>query len=509
MSLSKLIVLIMKNILLVFFFLYSASQHIMYAQLTAEQSLNLEEQQVQIPEKFKQAFTGNYSVNLPPGYKARIFYAGGLGKPRFLSFDHKDVLHVSDQTNGKIYAMPDANQDGIADTLIVAAQGFSGNHDVKFCNRFMYVTEENRVWKLTDADSNGIYEVRNILIDNLAQGAPTGGHRTRSIAIDSANQKIYVSIGSACNACREEQRAVIEQYDLDGTNRHIFASGTRNAVGLTMHPSTNKLWANNNGSDNLGNGIPLEWVDLVRDGGFYGYPLAYGNKTWVNFNAAPDYQALLPLTSSDSAKVNKMIVPAAQIEAHSAPMGISFLNPSFGNGLKNGMITALRGSWNAPGDHRGYKLIYVDFTDGQDTTANFVADFCTGFITDTVARTYWARPVGVAVNNAGEIFMGSDETNKFIMQIFREKVVGLNEHINDNRITLYPNPANGFVYIEVNPDENPVVRLFDLKGAEVKINSRTENGKLSIDVSPLKPGIYTCTITGNKGTVSCKITIQK
>lgn len=498
----------MKNILLVFFLLSAASQHL-YAQLTAVQSLSLEQRQVEVPEKFKAVFTGNFTVNVPPGYKARIFYAGGLGKPRSLSFDHKGVLHVSDQTNGKVYAMSDANQDGIADTLIVAAEGFSGNHDVKFYKRFMYVTEEKKVWKLTDADSNGIYELRDVLIDNLAQGAPTGGHRTRSIAIDSINQKIYVSIGSACNACREEQRAAIEQYDIDGTNRRIFANGARNSVGLTLHPSTNKLWANNNGSDNLGNAIPPEWIDIVRDGGFYGYPFAYGNKTWVNFNAASDYQALLPITSSDSAKVNKMILPAAQIEAHSAPMGITFLNASFPDNLKSGMITALRGSWNAPGDHRGYKLIYVDFTDWQDTTANFVADFCTGFITDTVARTYWARPVGVAINNNGEVFMSSDETTKFIMHIYREKSVGLNEQLNDNRITLYPNPSSGLVYIEVGTDEKAIVRLYDGKGVEIKVSSKTENGKISMDVSRLTPGTYNCVITGPKGSTSRKILIQK
>lgn len=496
------------NILLAFFLLYAGSQHI-YAQLTPVQSLSLEQQQVEVPEKFRQVFTGNYVVNVPPGYKARIFYAGGLGKPRTLSFDHKGVLHVSDQTNGKVYAMPDTDQDGVADTLIVVAQGFSGNHDVKFYNRSMYVTETKRVWKLTDADSNGIYELRDTLIDNLAQGAPTGGHITRSIAIDSINGKIYVSIGSACNACREEQRAVIEQYDIDGTNGRIFASGTRNAVGLTIHPLTNKLWANNNGSDNLGNAIPPEWIDLVRDGGFYGYPFAYGNKTWVDFNAASDYQALLPITSSDSAKVNKMILPAAQIEAHSAPMGITFLNPSFSNNLKSGMISALRGSWNAPGDHRGYKLIYIDLTDAQDTTANFVADFCTGFITDTVARTYWARPVGVAINNKGEIFMSSDETNKFIMHIYRDNSVGLNEQINDKNVTLYPNPSSGLVYIEVNTDEKPVIKLYDQKGSLIHINSKMESGKISMDMSHLISGLYTCTVTGTKGTTSRKILIQK
>lgn len=479
-----------------------------FAQLTPVQSLNLEPQEIEVPEKFSSAFTADRSVNLPPGYKARIFYAGGLGKPRFLSFDHKRVLHVADMSNGKVYAMPDKNQDGVADTLLVAADGFSGNHDVKFYNRFMYVTEENKVWKLADEDSNGVYESRSVLIDNIAQGAPTGGHRTRSIAIDPLNGNIYLSIGSACNACREQQRAIIEQYNPDGTNKRTFASGTRNAVGLTFHPTTNRLWANNNGSDNLGNSIPPEWIDMVREDGFYGYPIAYGNKTWVDFDAAPDYQALLPITSQDSQKVNRMIAPAALIEAHSAPMGITFLNSSFGTSMQHGMITALRGSWNAPGDHRGYKLIYVDFTDAQDTTANFVADFCTGFITDTVARTYWARPVGIAITDNGEVFMSSDETNKFIIHIYYDKPVGMHEINDGEALAVYPNPAKNKVCITLKSAGMPMVKLYDIHGKEMTIDVQRSQQEIAFSTAHLKPGVYQCVVNTNGKQVSRKLIIE-
>lgn len=469
-----------------------------HAQLTPRRPLDLRPQTVEVPAAFKQAMPGTYTVNLPKGYRASVFYAGNLNKPRFMSFDGNGVLHVADYNAGIVYAMPDVNHDGIADTILVAASGFTGNHDVKFYNGNMYVTEARKVWKLTDANQDGVYEQRSVFIDNIGGNAPQpdGGHATRTLAFDSINGKVYLSIGSRCNACREEYRAVIEQYNTDGTGGRVFASGIRNAVGLTFHPTTNKLWANNNGSDNQGNGIPPEWIDLVRENGFYGYPFAYGNKTWLDFNAAPDYQALLPITATDSAKVNKMVLPAAHVEAHSAPMALTFLNGSFPASLNNGLISAMHGSWNAPGDHRGYNLTYVDFTDEFDTTANFTADFCTGFITDTVNRVYWARPVGLAITEKGELFMSSDESTRFILRIYPENPVGLRRFDNELHVLLYPNPSSGEIRVKLASQQQADITLYNTQGANVhapvSFNNAASEGV--INTRGLVPGIYRCVI---------------
>ena len=85
-------------------------------------------------------------------------------------------------------------------------------------------------------------------------------------------------------ADRESTRALIEEFEWDGTGRRTYASGVRNAVGMTLHPRTGKLWANNNGSDRQGNNIPPEWVDIVRDQGFYGYPVAYNHQVWFDLD---------------------------------------------------------------------------------------------------------------------------------------------------------------------------------------------------------------------------------
>jgi glucose/arabinose dehydrogenase len=60
-----------------------------------------------------------------------------------------------------------------------------------------------------------------------------GWHLTRTIAF-APNGKLYVSVGSSCNACaeKEEERATVLEMNADGSNRRIFAKGLRNAVGL-------------------------------------------------------------------------------------------------------------------------------------------------------------------------------------------------------------------------------------------------------------------------------------
>lgn len=501
---------------------YALLNPCLYAQpgtvnMTPLQSLNLKPVVVDVPARFKSVMSGNYTVNLPEGYKARIFYTGGLSKPRFMAFDHKGVLHVSNMVStptGKIYALPDANNDGIADTAIVVADGFSNNHDVKFYKGHMYVTESRNVWKLSDNNNDGIYETRAVFIDSIAQSAPqpTGGHSTRTLLFDSINQKAYLSIGSLCNVCREDFRAVIEQYNEDGTGGRVYATGIRNAVGLALHPVTNRLWANNNGSDRQGDYIPPEWIDLIRENGFYGYPFAYANQVWFNFDAHSDYAALKPITSNDSVKVSKMIEPAGLIQAHTAPMALTFLNASFPASYRNGLITALRGSWNTPQNYKGYKLVYMDLTNSNDTTFNYAADFCTGFITDTINRLFWGRPVGLAINQQGDLFMSSDEGNRFVMHIYYDGPTGLvDETKNLAEVKVYPNPSSGnqlFIEIEQRNPQPITVAVYDSQGRMVK-QQQANGSNTVIDIAVLAKGLYTIKVSDGVSVKTVKVVLEK
>src|SRR6478609_8140331 len=161
------------------------------AQLTPLGNLGMHTVTVTVPAKF--TFTAGRTLEVPSNYTASIFYTGGLGKPRFMAFSPAGVLHVSDMTTGRIYAMPDADKDGVADTMREVASGFSNNHDVKFYRGAMYVTETTRILKCTDGDGDGFYETKTVFISNIGSNQ-TNGHVTRTLVFDSVNQKAYVSV---------------------------------------------------------------------------------------------------------------------------------------------------------------------------------------------------------------------------------------------------------------------------------------------------------------------------
>ena len=443
------------------------------AQLTPVSDLGMHTVTVGVPAKFAGSFASGRTLNVLADYTASVYYSGSLNNPRFMAFSPLGVLHVSDMGAGKVYAMPDNDNDGVADTIITVASGFSNNHDVRFYKGAMYVTETTRIWKCTDTDGDGIYETKTIFINNIGNNQ-TNGHVTRTLVFDSLNQKAYVSVGSSCNVCREANRATIEQYNDDGTGRRVFATGARNAIGMAIHPVTNRLWANNNGSDEQGNEIPPEWIDLVRENGFYGHPLAYGSGVWFDFNATTAYQALLPITAADTANVARLIMPAALVRAHSAPMALTFLNPDFGSTMQYGFLCALRGSWNTtnPPNFRGFKVVYGHLSSPQDTTVDYIADFCSGFLTDTVNRVFWGRPVGVTIGNNGKVYISSVDAGRFILVLTPNQQTGVQQTVAQPLVgTVYPNPAQNSFTISLNLANAARVTatLYDMSGRELSL----------------------------------------
>jgi glucose/arabinose dehydrogenase len=486
------------------------------AQLTPVTDIGTHTVSVGVPEKFEAAFPTPRTLKVPTNYSVSIFQAGGLSKPRFMAFSPTGVLHVSDMNSGVVFAMPDADKDGVADSMTPAATGFSGNHDVKFYKGAMYVTEPTRIWKCTDQDADGTYETKEIFISNIGNNQG-GGHTTRTVVFDAQNQKIYVSVGSSCNVCRETNRAIIEQYDEDGTNKKIMATGIRNAVGMDLHPVTNQLWANNNGSDQQGNEIPPEWIDIVREDGFYGHPFAYGNGTWFNFNIG-EYQDLLPITSADSAKVATLVPPAALIRAHSAPMALEFLDASFGEELQHGFLSALRGSWNTtnPRDYRGYKVIYGHLSSAQDTTVDYVSDFASGFITDTINRVYWGRPVGIVIDEDGKVFISSDEGSSVILVMTPDDISAItDEKVVVSDATIYPNPASSSITLSIHLSQsaNVTISIYDLTGKEVLFvpGQWLQSGAhlLEVNVDELTQGLYGVKITTGDNSMTRKLFLME
>src|SRR5437870_13868484 len=86
--------------------------------------------------------------------------------------------------------------------------------------------------------------------------------------------------------------------------------GLRNSVGLAFHPTTGELLANNNDRDNLGDNVPPEHLNILKDGRWYGWPQCY----------LPNQ----PNPEFTGAACSGVEPPALTVQAHSAPLGLAF-----------------------------------------------------------------------------------------------------------------------------------------------------------------------------------------
>lgn len=486
--------------------------------MTPHKKVELQSVVVEQPQQFRGILPANATVNVPPGFKVSVFYAGAqLKKPRFMAWSPAKVLHIADLGASTIFALPDANADGIADTIVAVATNVTA-HDIAFYRGDLYAAQERSVLRLSDVNGDGFYETRSEFIAPIAEGAaqPGGGHTTRTIIIDSLRNKFYLSIGSLCNVCRADaptetdyNRALIEEWNLDGTGRRTLASGIRNAVGMLMRGG--RLWASNNGSDNQGNDVPPEWIDVIRDSGFYGYPYAHSHGIYfpMGSTAPADYRGLLPLTARDSAKVQSMVQPAALIQSHSAPMALVSGHALMPQQFRNGVFVALRGSWNRT-PATGGKIIYLDFDNEEDTSANSVSDFLSGFMTDSTRSSGWgwARPVGLAVDTQGRLYVGSDANSRFILVVTPEKTSstdndGLNRAFQGNDCFM-ASSATGTLLVRCNAGAARItsVRVYDTRGEQVgTFGAAQAEGSESVELSGLLQGMYLAHVCMSDGSI--------
>ena len=205
-----------------------------------------------------------------------------------------------------------------------------------------------------------------------------------------------------------------------------------------------------------------------------------------------------------------MVQPAALVLAHSAPLAIDFANGSFPERFRNGAFVALHGSWNRyPAS--GHKVVYLGFENDADTTADYIADFFTGFMTDSLKQPTWrwGRPAGIAVDHRSNLYVGSDDPLEFIAVVSPASTNGAPtvgaepERARLHRNTPNPVVAPTLVRFTLPRAGNVMLRLFSSTGdmAAVLADGRFEEGENSVELDPsrLPSGVYLCRLRWEGG----------
>ena len=336
-------------------------------------------------------------IKLPPNFNINT-YAEKLKGPRFMALSPDNVVFVTEIRSGQVIALPDTDNNGKADKYLIKAKNLRSPHGIAFYKEWLYVGETHQIVRYKYFDYKNDLGEKEIVIPNL----PRGGHSTKTILFGMYN-KLYLSIGSSCNICKEkdQRRASIMQFNPDGSEGKIYAEGLKNSVGLALNPKTNQLWASDNGIDWLGDDLPPEEINIIKEGKHYGWPFCYGDKI-------PDPKM------GDPIFCNNTEPPAFEMQAHSAPLGLTFYTGSqFPKEFHGDLFVAFHGSWNRSVP-TGYKVIRIKIKDNKPIS---IEDFASGWLKGT---TRTGRPVDVLVNIDGSLLVSDDKGGK-IYRIYYDK----------------------------------------------------------------------------------------
>ena len=329
------------------------------------------------------------TLEAPAGFQVNLF-AENLGRARFMALDPRGRLMVCDMGGGRVLTLPDEDHDGRADRVVEFASGVNLAHSLAWRQGKAYVTGGTEVVEFTDTDGDGVADSRRAIIDDLPDGP---GHITRTIVFDPAEKKMYVSVGSSSNVTPEQdrRRAAVLRFDPDGSHMEVFATGLRNSVGLAFDPTTGQLWGTDNGRDWLGDNLPPDELNIIREGGFYGWPWYYGDNI-----PDPEFKT----------RPAPGIPPALELQAHSAPLGLCFYTgEQFPQEYRGDVFVCFHGSWNRTVS-TGYKLVRVRVREGRPASYE---DFLTGFLTDTGVT---GRPVDPIVGADGALYFSDDQRGR-------------------------------------------------------------------------------------------------
>ena len=318
----------------------------------------------------------------------------------------------------------------------------------------IYASAPDSVWSWSYDSSTRTSSNQQTIITNME----TNDHTTRTLLLSrSVPGMLLVSRGSTSNididaaslaSGHSQIRAFnlnnrsTTAYDFDTTGLRL-GWGLRNSVGVAEHPITGGIYSVENSADQIiRDGVDihqnnpgeemnfhgyLNGTDYAPQGGNYGYPwcfaawdvdelpdhanLSVGSQFALSESNYPDNENR---TDTYCAAQN---APRLTFQAHMAPLDIKFNNSG-----TQGWVT-WHGSWDRT-DPVGYKVSVIEFANGEPVAPTTSKTALTDIFTNadlSVCPNNCFRPVGMAFDGQGRLFVSSDATGEIYM-ITSEKV---------------------------------------------------------------------------------------
>lgn len=393
--------------------------------------------------------SGNIRPTVASGYALQVV-ASGLARPRGLAFDDQGHLLVVQQSSGIISSHTVGEQNGcvtLGDPVTVVSQGLSLNHGIQVNGSTLYASNANSVYSWS-------YDPSARTVSNqqeLITGMNNSDHTSRTLLLsEQVPGMMVVSRGSGGNldfasSTIEGGTAQVRAFNLlnrtavyEWADGMVLGWGARNEVGLVEHPDTGGIYGVENSADQINrtgvdvsndnpgeelnffgylNGTPYE-----NQGGNFGYPwcLAVWNVSELPDNgnlsvgdqfAFDQVSTLDNQNRTDTYCADQTVGPRLTFQGHMAPLDIKFNNSG-----TEAWIT-FHGSWDRQ-QAVGYKLSVVQFENGEPVANSDSTTAAVDIVANqdnTVCPGNCLRPVAMAFDNQGRMFMSSDASGEIYL----------------------------------------------------------------------------------------------
>lgn len=299
------------------------------------------------------------------------------------------TLYAARPLSGELYALTDADGDGLPDQAQRAAQGLTLPNGLAYHDGALYISGGPHIYRLYDDEVI-------TLVDDLPAGP---GFWTGGLDI-GPDGRLYVGIGAPCDLCEPgADRGLILSFALDGSARRVIAEGLRYPADVAWYAEA--LWTVDTAPDALPEHARFDELNRVTPGSHFGWPYCIG----------PDHQPGLPGAGFDCSRAQP---PDLTFPTHSMPLALAAYTSDTLPTLQNTLLVALGGSYNSV-HLQGYRVVAVrfdaagrpdDYVDVVPRIAETTHFDMTPEQINYLGNGFWPhRPYGLAVSPEGWLYI--------------------------------------------------------------------------------------------------------
>jgi glucose/arabinose dehydrogenase len=381
------------------------------------------------------AFAAPRTLTVPPGWTARVW--ARVPDARMEAWTPEGDLLVSQPDLGTIAELTPGTHGTAAPHVLLSGLTLpQGMAFARVAGRWvLYVGESDQIDRYPWG-AGGIGGARTVIAPHLPDLQPAGDdvHRPKDVAI-APGGVVYFGVGSSSNASPGDRafsppRAVIMAVNPDGSRLRVVERGVRNGEGLAVAPD-GSVWTAVNNRDNVpypfhspyaGHGDafgqviqayvnehPPDEVVPVTAGRDVGWPYCNPDQdrshpagSLANVPFVPD-----SVTNPGGSRLDCAALPPVEVglPAHSAPLGMSFLEGStIPAPWSGGAVVAAHGSWNRQ-PPRAPAVLWLAWDAARHTLQPAIT-LVGGFQNATGDR--WGRPVDAVAGPDGALYVSDD-----------------------------------------------------------------------------------------------------